>query len=513
MINIDLNTYGFIKIKPSEMEIRGYLHQLCDYTDKRAFVQESYEVVNYIESKGLEIYNLSEVPIDEIKKILKLFKILPKTLFFHESDKFSKYKSPNFDKIIEHSLIQKYSSVFLSLDELDEYPENLTEDQIEKRKEKRRIRIKNEIEEEKKDLINFLPIFYESLQEVKMHEGKILIAYSICGNIIDIFSETGKKLIINDFEKEDEIDIWRESNSFKSYKISDDKKSILVNFLGRLPSWIIFEYRDKTFHLLKSNSIFGDNCPSNYYPPNEIDAAYKKETSLNQKLAEMPFSVTIGSQEWTTQNLDTSCFRNGDLIIEASTYEEWEAAAKSKSPAWCYYQNNPSLGEKYGKLYNWYAVNDPRGLAPEEWHIPSIEEWNKLALELGDNCNERLKEAEDWQPDHEMDEFFKMITKRNAGTNEDDLFSSKNEIQSKEKKESLHFNDTGFTALPGGGRGKYNNTFFAIHDSAYWWSSSDLQDDENQAYFVLLYEHDATLQVGNFTDKKVGYSIRCVRNK
>ena len=62
------------------MEIRGYLHQLCDYTDKRAFVQESYEVVNYIESKGLEIYNLSEVPIDEIKKILKLFKILPKTL-------------------------------------------------------------------------------------------------------------------------------------------------------------------------------------------------------------------------------------------------------------------------------------------------------------------------------------------------------------------------------------------------------------------------------------------------
>mgnify|MGYP000291521510 CR=1 FL=1 len=77
MINIDLNTYGFIKIKPSEMEIRGYLHQLCDYTDKRAFVQESYEVVNYIESKGLEIYNLSEVPIDEIKKIADAQLIMP----------------------------------------------------------------------------------------------------------------------------------------------------------------------------------------------------------------------------------------------------------------------------------------------------------------------------------------------------------------------------------------------------------------------------------------------------
>jgi len=512
MMKIDYNTYGFTEIIPSEMETRGYLHQFCDYVDKRAFVQESYEVVNYIESKGLDIYNLSELPIDEIKGILKLFKILPKKLYFHESDKFSKYKLPDFDKIIEHSLIEKYSKVFFDFDELDKFLEDLTEEQIEKQKEKRRIRIESDIEEEKKDLINFLPIFYESLEEVKMHEGKILIAYSICGNIIDIFSETGKKLSMKDFEQEDEIDSWRESNSFKSYKISDDKKSILVHFLGRLPSWIIFLYTDKTFHLLKSNSSFWDECPSNYYLPNEIDAAYKKVTSLKKRLQEIPFSVTIGSQEWTTKNLDTSSFRNGDSIIEASSKEEWEAAAKSNLPAWCYYQNNPTLGEKYGKLYNWYAVNDPRGIAPEGWHIPSIEEWRKMTLELGDDCNERLKEANHWQPDREMNEFLQMITQRKAGSNEDDQFSSKNEVQSKKDKELLHYNDTGFTALPGGARGKFDNAFFAINDSAYWWTSSVMEDDENQAYFVLLYEHDDTLQVSNFTDKKVGYSIRCVRN-
>ena len=159
MMKIDYDIYGFTEIKPSEMEIRGYLYQFCNYTGKRAFVQESYEVVNYIESKGLEIYNLSELPIDEIKKILTLFKILPKKLYFHESDKFSKYKLTNFDKIIEQSLIEKYSTVFFDLDDLDEFLEDLTEDQIEKQKEKRRIRIDSEIEEKKKDLINFLPMF------------------------------------------------------------------------------------------------------------------------------------------------------------------------------------------------------------------------------------------------------------------------------------------------------------------------------------------------------------------
>ena len=129
--------YGIKKIKPSELELRGQLYQFCSYDDKRSFVQESYEVANYIESEGIDLYNLSELPIDEIKKILKLFKILPKKLYFHESDKFSKYKLTNFDKIIEQSLIEKYSTVFFDLDDLDEFLEDLTEDQIEKQKELR----------------------------------------------------------------------------------------------------------------------------------------------------------------------------------------------------------------------------------------------------------------------------------------------------------------------------------------------------------------------------------------
>lgn len=88
-----------------------------------------------------------------------------------------------------------------------------------------------------------------------------------------------------------------------------------------------------------------------------------------------------------TANLNTDRFRNGDLIPEAKSNEEWIEAGKNKQPAWCYYNNDPANGEKYGKLYNWYAVNDPRGLAPEGYHIPTIEEMEDFRDEFLDGLS------------------------------------------------------------------------------------------------------------------------------
>lgn len=89
-------------------------------------------------------------------------------------------------------------------------------------------------------------------------------------------------------------------------------------------------------------------------------------------------TVTIGNQVWMTKNLNVDKFRNGDPIPEAKTDEEWIKAGENKQPAWCYYENDPANGEKYGKVFNWYAVNDPRGLAPEGWHDPTEEELQDL---------------------------------------------------------------------------------------------------------------------------------------
>lgn len=90
-------------------------------------------------------------------------------------------------------------------------------------------------------------------------------------------------------------------------------------------------------------------------------------------------TVKIGTQTWMAENLNVSTFRNGDPVPEAQSDEEWVI----KKAAWCYYKNDPKNGEKYGKLYNWSAVKDPRGLAPEGWHIPSGAEWNTLSKFLG----------------------------------------------------------------------------------------------------------------------------------
>jgi uncharacterized protein (TIGR02145 family) len=94
-------------------------------------------------------------------------------------------------------------------------------------------------------------------------------------------------------------------------------------------------------------------------------------------------TVTIGTQVWTTKNLDVSTFRNGDVIPQATTDEAWEAAGENKQPAWCYYDNDTANASKYGKLYNWYAVNDPRGLAPAGYHIPTDAEWTVLTDYMG----------------------------------------------------------------------------------------------------------------------------------
>jgi uncharacterized protein (TIGR02145 family) len=102
-------------------------------------------------------------------------------------------------------------------------------------------------------------------------------------------------------------------------------------------------------------------------------------------------SVEIGNQTWMTDNLDVETFRNGDSILLVENFEDWIEACKNHVPACCHYKFFRPFGYKYsqvsvfsfkqvrfGKLYNEYAVKDPRGLAPSGWKIPSIKDWRKL---------------------------------------------------------------------------------------------------------------------------------------
>ena len=160
-------------------------------------------------------------------------------------------------------------------------------------------------------------------------------------------------------------------------------------------------------------------------------------------------TITIGEQTWMAENLNVSHFRNGDLIPEAKTIEEWIKASTEKSAAWCYYDNDSENGKKYGKLYNWYAVDDPRGLAPAGWVVPDNRDWEELIDYLGGNSKAGL--------------VMKSTTGWNSKGNGD--------------------NSSLFTALPGGGL-DYNGVFRDIGNAAVWWSS--LEESAATAYGTSL---------------------------
>jgi uncharacterized protein (TIGR02145 family) len=182
--------------------------------------------------------------------------------------------------------------------------------------------------------------------------------------------------------------------------------------------------------------------------------------------------VTIGKQVWMSENLNVDKFRNGDPILEAKTDEEWEKAGENKQPAWCYYDNDPANGEKYGKLYNWYAVNDKRGLAPVGYHIPSDAEWTELEDFLGTDAGKKMKSTSGWNKD-------------GNGTNE-----------------------SGFSGLPGGYR-NFSGSFEGIGKFGTWWSSSESSTD--RAWNRYLDYYGGNVYRGSVNKGKV-FSVRCLRD-
>ncbi len=188
-------------------------------------------------------------------------------------------------------------------------------------------------------------------------------------------------------------------------------------------------------------------------------------------------SVKIGKQIWQAENLNVERFRNGDLIPHALTDEEWKEAGDRSEPAWCYYDNDTENGKIYGKLYNWYAVNDSRGLAPEGWHIPTDEEWTILTDYLG---GEEVAGG-------------KMKTTGMA------YWESPNEGAT---------NESGFSALPGGYR-NYDYSFDIIRNYAIFWSVDT--KGGNYAWYRSLSNNDGNLsRNGNL--KIDGFSVRCLRD-
>jgi uncharacterized protein (TIGR02145 family) len=211
------------------------------------------------------------------------------------------------------------------------------------------------------------------------------------------------------------------------------------------------------------------------YAINSAGTGYGDEISFTTLEDRGYDTVTIGQQVWMLKNLDVVTYRNGDTIPQVSDPTEW---SNLTTGAWCYYRNSLSNGKLTGKLYNWYAVTDPRGLAPIGWHVPAEAEWETLENTLGGSrvAGGKLKEAgtQHWY-------------EPNSGAD----------------------NSSGFTALPGGKRhdsGSFN--YFTL--AGFWWSVT-----ENEVGYVGQVELDHNNEYFHYyggDNKKSGLSVRCVKD-
>jgi len=188
--------------------------------------------------------------------------------------------------------------------------------------------------------------------------------------------------------------------------------------------------------------------------------------------------VKIGEQIWMKRNLDVDTFRNGDPIPQAKTYREWELAGSQGMAVWCYYENSRHYGEKYGKLYNWYAVNDPRGIAPRGYHVLSDEEWIEF-----EECLVGLYKAS-----RQM--------KSNTRMNCD------------QKIVQIGKDEIGFALVPGGFRSLLGSFLYNGKNSYYWINK---EKDMNNAMFGYMHFKTGELNM-NYINKKFGLSVRCIRD-
>lgn len=272
-----------------------------------------------------------------------------------------------------------------------------------------------------------------------------------------------------------------------------------------------------------------------------VDLGFVEEESTNNESFETNVSsttnksnsysnVTIGEQVWMTANLSVKTFRNGEAIPEAKSIKDWQIAGWNGEPAYCYYNFDVKNEKKYGILYNWYAVSDPRGLAPEGWHIPSKEEWEILSSHIHDDGSQydyvSLKSTTGWNGWETGGET--NVTCPNC-VNWNSEYRKKVPCHKcldtryvKVLKPVVNHsgngtNALGFSALPGGilEMKKFETyaSFWNIGNEGFWWSSTKAIGYTNSAYDYNIGKFSQTFaSPSTERDYCSGLSIRCIKD-
>lgn len=195
-------------------------------------------------------------------------------------------------------------------------------------------------------------------------------------------------------------------------------------------------------------------------------------------------AVKIGTQIWMVENLKVTKYNDGTIIPTVTEGTAWQALTTG---AWCNYNNDAANGAKYGKLYNWYAVNTGK-LAPAGWHVPTDAEWttlnNYVSANLGTSgsVGKALAATTDWSTSTGVGEIGNDLTKNNS---------------------------TGFSALPAGSR--YIDGYFNINYVCNWWSSTQYDYDIGNALRRNMGSDNSVLSSWYY-NKEGGLSVRCIKD-
>ena len=266
----------------------------------------------------------------------------------------------------------------------------------------------------------------------------------------------------------------------------------------------------------------------------------KNKQVLNGKFEDgeyqKPFSckeVKIGDQIWMAENLNVTKFRNGDLIPEATSIEEWVNAGENKEPAFCYVNNDPNTVGQYGVLYNWYAVNDPRGLAPEGWHIPSHIEAENFRDFLMSEIIKKQQKITDMKndginTDNLQSELNKIFRTCRHALNCDNKFLPSYEKGAKYflRKSDRYYreydgdfvNEFDESSEPGYEQGSrfWTSSHFGVGDQGYelFFSETGCLNCGDNSDLSYGYWSDSWLVLykSPSSDKKEGYNVRCIKN-
>ncbi len=211
-------------------------------------------------------------------------------------------------------------------------------------------------------------------------------------------------------------------------------------------------------------------------------------------------TVIIGDQEWMAENLRVTKYNNGDAIPTGLSNSDWSNTTQG---AYAIYNNNDNMLEAYGKLYNWYAVDDSRGLCPEGWSVPSDADWTQLVDFVADQGY-----PNEWDNPNGAGNALKSCRQVGSPLGGDCDTSDHPRWHS----DGTHygFDEFGFSALPGGDRNA-NGNYYGIGDDGIWWSSSE--NLATGAWFRSMFRGAGN--VGGYDHlggKRGGFGVRCFRD-